>query len=189
MSVRKRLLLSVAVLALSCGFPALAVYAAPPSDAVVLAFQQAGLPLLRNSVAPADFTLPLLSGAQQKLSDLKGKVVILNFWATWCPPCRAEMPSMEALYSSGKVADLAILAVDLQEKAADVQSFLTKQGFTFPVAIDASGSVARRYGASSIPTTYLIDKSGQIVSRFVGGVEWNSDAVIAALNTLGREKE
>jgi thiol-disulfide isomerase/thioredoxin len=151
---------------------------------VVKAFADAGLPVLRNTIDPIDFTLPLLDGTNQRLSDLKGKVVFLNFWATWCPPCRQEMPSMETLYQRFKGQGLEILAVDCQEGAQDVSAFMRKNGLTFPAALDTSGAVSGDYGISAIPTTYIIDRSGKIIIRAVGGLRWANPKIIAAFETL-----
>jgi thiol-disulfide isomerase/thioredoxin len=161
-----------------------------PDGALARALKKAGLPAVKPGIIPPDFSLPLLEAGQAlkhqraQLSALKGKVVILNFWATWCPPCRAEMPAMERLYKQYKDKGLTILAVDCQESQATVEKFVTEQGYSFPIALDASGSVCMRYGANAIPTSYILDKKGQVVSRITGGIEWDSPRVTAVFDVL-----
>ena len=119
-----------------------------------------------------------------KLSDYKGKVIFLNLWATWCPPCRTEMPSMEKLYNNFKDKDFIILAVSQGEKLDAVKNFLQKNSHAFPVFIDINNEVAKFYGTGSIPASYLIDKDGFIIARFVGGRDWYSKEAIELINAL-----
>jgi thiol-disulfide isomerase/thioredoxin len=151
---------------------------------VVKAFADAGISVPGSKIDPIDFTLPLLNGTNQKLSDLKGKVVFLNFWATWCPPCRQEMPSMETLYQRFNSQGLEILAVDCQEEAGDVSVFMRRNRLNFPAALDKSGAVSGYYGIEAIPTTYIIDRSGKIILKVVGSLNWNNQKIIAAFETL-----
>ena len=158
--------------------------AIPPE--ITAAFAKAGLPTLRKPVPLLDFSLPLLdgNGARTTLSALKGKVVFLIFWATWCPPCRDEMPSMEALYRRFKDAGLEMLAVDLQEQPKRVGAFTRQFNLTFPVALDATGGVSARYGIRGIPATFIIDRNGVVILSAVGGVDWSRPAMIAAFEAL-----
>jgi thiol-disulfide isomerase/thioredoxin len=148
------------------------------------AFSRANLPLLRKSVPIMDFTLPTLDGKNVTLSALKGSVVFLNFWATWCPPCRAEMPSMEVLYQRYRGKGLVFLAVDIGEERGDVAEFMDTLGLSFPAALDSSGSVGGRYGVRGIPTTFIIDRQGQIILSTVGGRQWDTPAVFSAFDLL-----
>ncbi|MDR2518407.1 MAG: TlpA family protein disulfide reductase [Spirochaetaceae bacterium] len=150
------------------------------------AFAKAGLSTLSKPVPLLDFSLPLLdgSGAKTTLSGFKGKVVFLNFWATWCPPCREEMPSMEALYQRFKGSGLEMLAVDIQEDSKQVGAFTRQFKLTFPVALDTSYSVSARYGIRGIPATFIIDRGGFVILTAVGGVDWSSPAMIAAFEAL-----
>ncbi|MDR2484194.1 MAG: TlpA family protein disulfide reductase [Treponema sp.] len=148
------------------------------------AFSKAGIPVLRERSQSIDFSLPLLDGGALTLSSLKGKVVLLNFWATWCPPCRQEMPSMEALYRRFKDMGLAFLAVDIQESNRQVGGFMKDFGLTFPVALDASGSISNKYGIRGIPTTFVIDRDGGIIISAVGGRDWSNPAVVSAFEVL-----
>ena len=120
-----------------------------------------------------DFTLPTLSGAPIHLAELRGKVVLLNFWATWCVPCRTEMPTLEALYQRYKDRGLDVLAVNLDLRStAGVAAFLQEVGVTFRVGLDPSWSIARAYRVLGLPTTYLIDRAGNVVVREVGERDW-----------------
>jgi thiol-disulfide isomerase/thioredoxin len=161
---------------------------AAPGGAVSLdvqkSFKDAGLPVQSRRISPIDFTLPLLNTGSQKLSALKGKVVFLNFWATWCGPCRLEMPSMENLYSRFKDQGLEILAVNSGEGRNDVASFMKSNKLNFPAALDESGAISRQYGVQAIPTTFIIDREGEIISRVVGSLDWNNPKIIAAFEML-----
>jgi cytochrome c-type biogenesis protein len=154
------------------------------SPEVVTAFTAAGLPVARTARPAFDFTLPLLDGSEQPLSGLQGQVVFLNFWATWCGPCRIEMPSMEALYQSLKDRGFTILAVNGRENPDEVSAFMRENKLTFPTVLDRRGAINYRYGVQAIPTTYILDKRGMIVSRMVGSIEWNQPKIVAALETL-----
>ncbi|MDR2618150.1 MAG: TlpA family protein disulfide reductase [Treponema sp.] len=148
------------------------------------AFSDAGIPVLKQPVNPIDFTLPLVGGSNQKLSDLRGKVVFLNFWATWCPPCRQEMPSMETLYRRFKDQGLELLSVNCAEKRNDVLSFMNQNKLNFPAALDTSGSVSGRYGVQALPTTYILNREGKIVLKVVGSLKWDDPKIAAAFETL-----
>jgi len=156
---------------------------AVPSS-VINAFRNARLPVASRGIDPLDFTLPLLNGETVKLSDLKGTVVFLNFWATWCGPCRAEMPSMEAVYQKLKDRGFEILAVNIMESPETAAAFMNENALTFPTALDAAGGVSARYGIQAIPTSFIIDKRGLIVSRVTGSIDWNTANIIAALESL-----
>ena len=123
--------------------------------------------------APA-FVLPALDGSSTRLEEYRGQVVLLNFWATWCPPCRAEMASMEALYRAYRHRDLVILAISTDVEGAQVvQPYIRSRGLTFPVLLDPTGAVAHRYAVRGLPTTYLIDRAGLVVARVVGARDWD----------------
>jgi thiol-disulfide isomerase/thioredoxin len=147
------------------------------------AFIRAGLPVLQRPPAAPDFSLPLTDGTSVRLADFKGKAVFLNFWATWCGPCRAEMPSMEALYRRYRNQGLEILAVNVQEDQRTAAAFMNQFGLSFPAALDGGG-VSRRYGIAAFPTTYIIDREGLIVSRIVGSIDWDTPEIFAAFAAL-----
>jgi peroxiredoxin len=147
-------------------------------------FKAMGLAALKEGTASIDFTLSDLSGKKVSLSQYRGKLVFLNFWATWCPPCRAEMPAMERLYQKLKGQGLVVLAVDLQEDAKSVQKFVDEHKLTFPILLDSDGRVGATYGARSIPTTYIIGRDGGALGGTVGGREWDSPEMIGFFTRL-----
>ena len=124
-----------------------------------------------NSKAP-DFTLKDLAGKNVSLSSFRGKVVLLNFWATWCPPCRDEMPSFNKLYHELNKRGLEIIAVSTDGSVSGVKSFVEKIKVDFPVLSDADRTISKQYRVFSMPTTFLIDKTGKIVDKFYGEYDW-----------------
>jgi peroxiredoxin len=138
--------------------------------------------------APA-FTVRNLKGNRVQLADHKGKVVILNLWATWCGPCRVEMPGMENLYRQYRSQGLEILAVSLDKGSSDkVQTFADEYRLSFPVLLDSDGQVERQYHALTIPTTFVIDKKGMVVAEVDGAKNWESEETFKALEYLLKAK-
>jgi peroxiredoxin len=132
-----------------------------------------------------DFTLNDLSGRPIQLSSLKGKVVLLNFWATWCPPCREEVPSLVNLNRVMQGKAFQMLAVSIDEGGKDaVASFFKKTGVVLPALLDTQGKVSLLYGTSGVPETFVIDGQGVIVKKVMGGLDWNSTEVISYLDGL-----
>jgi peroxiredoxin len=119
-------------------------------------------------VAP-DFALEALDGRTIALSELRGQVVLINFWATWCPPCRAEMPAIQQVYEQYRDQGFEVLVVNVQELDAQMSAFVEERGLTFPVLADRDGSVSNVYQVTSIPTTFFVDRSGVIQEIIVGG--------------------
>ncbi|MDR2629564.1 MAG: TlpA family protein disulfide reductase [Spirochaetaceae bacterium] len=156
--------------------------AVPPR--VAAAFAGAGMPVLREAVPLKDFVLPLLDGGSLNTAELRGKVVLLNFWATWCGPCRAEMPSMEALYRRFKGQGLELLAVNLQESRRTVSAFMKQLGLSFPAALDERGGIGAIYGVMAIPTTYIVDRKGRIIARVTGSFRWDDPKIFSAFEAL-----
>jgi len=135
-------------------------------------------PSPRQGFAAPDFTLDLLGGGEVTLSDLRGKPVVVNLWASWCPPCRAEMPAIEKVYQDYQDLGLVILGVNTtnQDSEADAAAFVRDYELTFPIPLDRDGSVSMRYALRGLPTTFFIDREGIIRSVVVGGPM--SEAVI-----------
>lgn len=134
--------------------------------------------------APA-FTARNLKGNRVQLADYKGKVVILNLWATWCGPCRVEMPGLENLYRRYRTQGLEILAVSLDKGSSEkVQTFTDEYRLSFPVLLDPDREVESRYHTLTIPTTYVIDKKGMIVAEVDGAKNWESEETFEALEYL-----
>lgn len=123
---------------------------------------------LKVGAKAPDFELKTLAGETVKLSDFKGKKVMLNFWATWCPPCKAEMPAMEQLHK--ELGDeVVILAVNI-DPHLDVKEFIDENGITFPIPLDEKDEVNELYQILSIPTTYFIDSNGNIGNKYIGAM-------------------
>jgi peroxiredoxin len=134
----------------------------------------------------APFTLKDLNGKTVSLASLRGKVVFLNIWATWCEPCREEMPSMETLYNEfHKRKDFVILAVsqDSRGKAA-VEPYVEKNGYHFEVLLDPDNKISELYNISGVPETFIIDRKGRIVAHHMGAFDWSRSDVREALEQL-----
>ncbi len=118
-----------------------------------------------------NFTLETLDGKRVTLSDLRGKVVLINLWTTWCPPCRAETPALETAYEAYKDSGVVILGVDLtnQDLESDVAAFVQEFGLTYPILLDRDGSVAARYQLKGLPSTFFVNRAGIIRTVLVGG--------------------
>lgn len=121
-------------------------------------------PINIGEIAP-NFTLDNLNGESVSLEDYRGKIVFINFWATWCPPCRKEMPDLNKLYLDNKEKDFVVLAVDVGETKSQVAKFIEEGGYQFPVVLDRNSDVATRYFVTGIPKTVVVDEEGII--RFV----------------------
>jgi thiol-disulfide isomerase/thioredoxin len=119
-----------------------------------------------------DFTLQYISGEQVTLSDLKGKFVFLHFWASWCPPCKEELPSIQKLYQASDKGKFVILAVNVKEGRGVIKPFLDERRLTFPVLLDPKAEVSRLYRVRSIPTTFLVNQEGQIIGKISGARDW-----------------
>jgi peroxiredoxin len=138
---------------------------------------------------PVDFALPDLQGQTVRLSDQRGKVVLINFWATWCYPCRSEMPSMNALYQDYRDKGFEILAISSDVQGKDVVApFVEEYRLTFPVLLDPRDIVGTRLGVQGIPTSYLLDKNGRIAGKEIGAKNWNSPVMRRRLAQLLAEE-
>jgi len=134
-----------------------------------------------------DFSLKSLDGNEVKLSDFQGKVVFLNFWATWCGPCRAEVKDIDALYHTLKDEDFTVMAVDIKEDKRKIKSFMKKFGIDFPVYLDASGEIAGQWAVTGIPTTYIIAPDGYILGKAVGPRDWGGRKSVDFMRSLMRK--
>lgn len=123
---------------------------------------------------PVEISLLDLHEKQVTLADFKGKIVFLNFWTTWCPECRIEMPLMEKLHKRFQGEDFAMVAVNLREPATRVKDFFDKHKLTFTALLDSKGKISSRFGIRAVPTTFILDKEGGIIGKVFGSREWNS---------------
>ena len=128
-------------------------------------------PSPRGGFFAPDFTLDTLDGEKAKLSDLRGKIVIVNFWATWCPPCRAETPALEKSYEQYRDSGVVILGVNLtnEDSLKDITAFVQEYKLTYPILLDRDGSVNAVYRLQGIPSTYFINRKGVIRTVVIGG--------------------
>ncbi|MCW8858789.1 MAG: TlpA family protein disulfide reductase [Deltaproteobacteria bacterium] len=132
-----------------------------------------------------DFTLSDMQGNQVSLSQFKGKVVILNFWATWCPPCREEMPSMEKLYRDYQAKGLVMLAVNVEENGKRaVSDFLKRTPHSFPILLDSDNLAQNTYGVFRFPESFIIDRNGVVVEKIIGARDWLSGTTFKLINFL-----
>jgi peroxiredoxin len=133
-----------------------------------------------------NFTLPGLDGKMVSLTDYKGKVVLLNIWATWCPSCVEEMPSMEKLYKELKREDFEILAVSIDESGAKaVAPFMQKYKLSFPTLVDSGGKVIQRlYRVTGVPESFIVDKEGNIEQIIIGPTDWATPEAIRFFRSL-----
>jgi thiol-disulfide isomerase/thioredoxin len=125
-----------------------------------------------------------LEGAPLSLTQLRGKVVLVNFWATWCEPCITEMPSLQRLRNELAANGFEVLAVNYQEGPARINGFIQKMNLTLPVVRDTDGSVARSWGARIFPASYLVDRNGNIRHSISGGADWTKPPLISTIRTL-----
>jgi peroxiredoxin len=137
---------------------------------------------VEGSIAP-DFTLKDLGGKEVRLSDLRGKIVVLNFWATWCPPCREEIPSMMHLNQVMAGKQFQMLAVSQDEDGKEaIEAYFRKSSNNLPALIDADQKIGKRYGLTGVPETFVIDKKGVILKKVVGALDWSNPGIIRDLS-------
>lgn len=140
-------------------------------------------PVADRPVAP-DFQLMNLDGELVSLSGFKGKVVVVNFWATWCPPCRAEMPSMQRAWQALQDHDVMMLAIHVGGNEDKIWSFVGDYELDFPILIDADSAVADAWPMKGLPSTFVVDPQGRIAYRAIGGREWDDADILAPIFAL-----
>ena len=133
---------------------------------------------------PVEVRLQDINGTSVDISDFRGKIVFLNFWATWCPTCLVEMPAMEKLYRKLKVKDFAMVTISIQDSVAAVKEFFEKNNLTFTALLDSFGNTVPAFGIRAIPTTFILDKAGRIIGLVTGPREWDSRESIAMFEYL-----
>ena len=125
-----------------------------------------------------------LNGVSKTLADYRGKVVLLNFWASWCPPCLREMPSLERLRVNMAGRPLAIVALDSAETAEDVNAYLARMKLGFPVLLDPDGSNTQRWKVFALPTSFLLDAEGRVRYVLTGPTEWDEGEALRVIESL-----
>jgi len=153
--------------------------------------QTESMPPVAAGDRAADFKLESLDGKDVSLADLKGKIVFLNVWATWCGPCREEMPSMETLFDEFKDnKDFVMLAVSQDTRGrASVEQYVEKNGYHFTILLDPKNTVSSSYDVSGVPETFIINREGRIVAHHMGAFDWSRPDVKDALRQLIDSKE
>lgn len=146
------------------------------------------LEILKTPTPAPEFVLKDTAGNQINLLQLRGRVVFVNFWATWCLPCIEEMPAMEKLHQELQKDGLVILAVNFQEGPERIKEFLAKHNLTFTALLDHDGKVAERYQAWALPVSVIINKRGEIVARAMGSKDWHSDEALRYFRQLLAEE-
>jgi len=142
------------------------------------------LPAVAKPFRAQDFELTGEDGKTYRLSAFRGNVVVLNFWATWCPPCRYEMPSMERARQKVQGEKIVILAVNVGEDEDTVFPFLARYPVKFPLPLDRNGTVIKQYPVVGLPTTFIVDPSGFVTHRAIGSREWDDPALLEQLRGL-----
>lgn len=130
-----------------------------------------------KDVKAENFEAVPVNGGPPGFAAYRGRYILLNFWATWCEPCKVEMPELQALHDAMKESNVVVIAISMQEEREKVRKFLHATSYTFPVYADPDGKVAELYGVTSIPLTYLINPQGKIEGRALGPRNWNDPAL------------
>jgi len=175
--MKRLLLLLLLVLPSASGLPAESGSGRPDS------FRQ-GLRAVSPPLAAEDFALPDINGGIYRFSGRRGHVRIVNFWATWCPPCRREMPSMQRAWQRLREEGIDLVAVNVGEDEDTVFAFMGEYPMDFPVLLDPAGTVVEQWPVKALPTTFVVDPRGCIRYRAVGGREWDDPAILEKVQAL-----
>jgi len=181
---RGRLLSLLAAFFLACGLANAQGKRAPAVDFSVVP----KLEEVKDHPAAPDFSLAGPDGKKLSLKDFHGKLVLLNFWATWCEPCRREMPTMVRLHEEFKSKGFEIVAVNVKDKRSDALTFIKSMKMNFPVMMDPEGEAGLLYGAFGMPITYLIDDKGMVMARLLGDADWYSPQARGLIRALLERK-
>ncbi len=147
-------------------------------------FANETLTAIKQHPAAAEFKLPDMDGEMVSLSDYKGKTVIINFWATWCPPCRDELPSMNRAWQKVKDKNISMIAINVGEDEDTIFSFMGDYPIDFQVLLDQSGEVISQWPIKGLPTTFVVDPEGRLFYRAIGGREWDSDSLLKMVKAI-----
>jgi len=164
----------IAILLLSCGINT-GVFA-----------EQLPLRLVDGQPLAPEFNLPGTNGQRYRLADYRGKPLILNFWATWCPACLAEMPSLQRAHAALARDGIPVIAINVGEDAETVKELMQKTPLQFPLPLDENSAVAQRYPLKGLPTTFIIDAKGKIIFSALGEQTWDDPALLAQIRALSK---
>jgi len=134
-----------------------------------------------------DFTLPALTQGSLSLHDFGRQVVVLNFWATWCPPCVEETPGLEKFAEQMRLQGVTVMGVSVDEDGTALQTFAAQQHLSFPILRDPDRSIAHRYGTFQFPETYIIDQEGRVAEKLIGPMDWQDPRIITFVRELTRK--
>jgi peroxiredoxin len=174
-----------------CGFLLLLVFLLALAEPVCAGTdppRHLGLQPPSESVEAPAFSLSDLAGKKIQLKDYRGKLVFLNFFATWCGPCRDEMPGMERLFHAHRDKGLVVLAVNMEQSAKTVRPFVQELKLSFPVLLDLEGSVSHDYGIRALPVSFLVGRDGNLLWRAMGGREWDTPEMQSYIGQVIGEK-
>ncbi|MCW8908770.1 MAG: TlpA family protein disulfide reductase [Sedimenticola sp.] len=151
---------------------------------------QAGrlLSVVEDRPKAPDFTLNDVHGKPVSLADFGGRVLVINFWATWCPSCRKEMPSLERAADWLKQYDAALIGVNVGERPNQVHRYLAEEPVDFPILLDPDMKMSTEWGATRLPVTYVVDPEGRIVYRALGSREWDAPELLVPIRSLGLDR-
>ncbi len=178
-----RKLLALALVAFTILVPSI-VGAASGKPWYASRFEKLGFYVFDTPSRQADFTVETMAGKLATRSSLKGNIVLLNFWATWCPPCKEEIPSIENLAVAMQGKNFKVMAVSVGETRSTVASFVAERKMTYPVYLDPRRSLTATYASRGIPTTYVIDKNGDFIAAVIGGIKYDSAETISLFAEL-----
>ncbi len=156
----------------------LATYAQRPGE---------GLTPIADAPQAPDFHLSDSEGVGHRLTDYRGRVVIVNFWATWCPPCREEMPSMQRAWEQLRAEDIMMLAINVGEDEDTIFRFTANYPVEFPLLMDLDSKVTGEWPVRGLPTTFVVDPQGRLVYRAIGGREWDDAELLQAVRALRKQ--
>ena len=150
---------------------------------IVTSAERAAAPIEPGLPAP-DFALPRLGGGEISLRELRGKVVLVNFWASWCAPCEQEMPAMEHLHAKLAARGFELVAISVDDDASAVARFRERLGLSFPIALDPQKRISGRYQSFRYPESFLIDREGVLIARYIGERDWDAPEYVARVERL-----
>jgi peroxiredoxin len=145
-------------------------------------------PVAMGEVAPG-FTLQQLPSGKLSLAQYRGQVVVLNFWATWCPPCVMETPSLEQFASEMKSQGVAVIGVSVDQNPQQLEQFIQRYHLTYPIARDPDASLAHEYGTFKFPETYIIDRDGRVAEKIIGATDWVDPRMIEFVKSLTNNRQ
>ena len=147
-------------------------------------FESMGILKIHGIKTPVEIDIEDLNGTKMRMNDLKGKIVFLNFWTTWCPNCQVEMHSLEKLHRHFKDRQFLLVAVNLRESVAVVRKYVEKNNLSFTILLDHEGSIGLSFGVRAIPATFILDRKGALIGKALGPREWDSKKSFALFEHL-----